>query len=229
MESEQIREKYTGEIASEYELRRSGSKKWNNEQDTVELFLHKVTDSQKVGGVLDVPVGTGRFIPLYKKLDLDATGVDVSEDMIAKAQKTANDTNYQISLQEGDILDISTIDSKPDVIINIRLLNWFSLAEVETVLKHCYELESKYVIAGIRTQPDNGISIKKKIWLAPAKIVSRILKYSTPNSTINIHPEGQMIDIIKKHYNIENRILVDIGTSPSTYESEYYIYLLRRK
>lgn len=229
MKAEQVQEKYTGETASEYEHRRSGSKKWNNEQNAVELFLHKVADGQKVGAVLDLPVGTGRFIPLYKDLNLDTTGVDVSEDMISEAQKTADDTNYQISLQKGNILDLSTIDANPDVIINIRLLNWFSLSEVATVLEHCYELEPKYVIAGVRTQPDDEISTKKRIWLAPAQIISQVLKYSTENDSINIHPEKQIIKEMNKYYHIENRILVDIGTSPSQYGSEYYIYLLRRK
>jgi len=228
MESEQVRDKYTGQTASGYERKRSGSKKWNNEQDAVELLLHKVIASQKVDTVLDIPVGTGRFIPLYNGLDLGVTGMDVSEDMISEAKKKANHSNFQMTFQKGDILDLSTINADPDLIINIRLLNWFSLTEVSRVLENCHKLEPEYVIAGVRTQPTSEISVKKKIWLGPAQVGSQILNnpFSNKNS-INIHPEQKIIEEMSKNYTIENRILVDVGTSPSNFESEYYVYLLK--
>ena len=57
--------------------------------------------------VLDIPVGTGRFIPLYNNLGLRATGVDASIDMLGEARAMADRVGAEMSLDEGDIFALN--------------------------------------------------------------------------------------------------------------------------
>ena len=49
--------------------------------------------------LLDVPVGTGRWIPLVQKIATKYVGVDVSDSMINQAQKKIKGVKTLINLQ----------------------------------------------------------------------------------------------------------------------------------
>ena len=56
------------------------------------IFLKKLikrnySKSSRTLSLLDVPVGTGRWIPLIEKITSKYVGVDVSENMINQAQQ----------------------------------------------------------------------------------------------------------------------------------------------
>ena len=56
---------YTASVAAAYELDRRGERIWQLEQDHLERELE---DAPRGARILDIPIGTGRFIPIYKKL-----------------------------------------------------------------------------------------------------------------------------------------------------------------
>ena len=196
----------------------------------MELLLNKAVSGSDIQKLLDIPVGTGRFFELYDSLGIEVIGADVSEDMISKSREKVDNEiqSTNVSFQHGDILDRSTIDIGPDIVVCIRLLNWFSFDEVREAIINIDGIDAEYAIVGIRTQSDEEIGLKKRLWLLQAQIISRLSNREiTNNNSINIHPESGFKQLIQEKFKIEHRVLVDVGTSPKKFGSEYCIYLLK--
>ena len=114
------RHRYRGQEAANYERDRASARKWQLEQAAIELLWQAVPPDAVV---LDVPVGTGRFVDLYRRSSVRAIGADVSRDMLGETRK---------KLQPGDRVELlyASIESLPlrsgsvDVAVCVRLLNW---------------------------------------------------------------------------------------------------------
>ncbi len=81
--------KYEGERAQTYDEKRAGNKAYQWQQAIVEDILRR----HKPTHVMDAPVGTGRFFPIYEELGCDVIGIDISSDMLTIAQ-SKNKNNY---------------------------------------------------------------------------------------------------------------------------------------
>ena len=75
---------YYKEIASKYEDKRKKQAWGHVEQDQMAQLLDQLPDGMSV---VDIPFGTGRFVPMYRKKGFEIAGLDASEDMISTAQK----------------------------------------------------------------------------------------------------------------------------------------------
>jgi ubiquinone/menaquinone biosynthesis C-methylase UbiE len=74
--------KYTADVASNYERDRQVEAHWWKEDEFVrEYFRDRVAPR-----LLDIPVGTGRFLPHYTRAQ-QVIGVDVSADMLDEARR----------------------------------------------------------------------------------------------------------------------------------------------
>lgn len=157
---ERIATKYLGTEAEGYEARRSRSPQWRREQRVFADFLA----SHEVTRCLDVPVGTGRFLPLYDEHGIDATGVDVSPDMLAEASKRAADLDSPVDLRRGSVMDLPFGDRSFDLVVCWRLLNWLSPRETEAALAELTRLSRAWVVVTIRHRPRT-----LRAWAAEAK------------------------------------------------------------
>jgi len=70
MDSQQIRDKYTGETVSQYEAKREESKKWHNEQDAVELLLNKAASDSGIQNCWISLLAQGGFSNCTRTLEL---------------------------------------------------------------------------------------------------------------------------------------------------------------
>jgi ubiquinone/menaquinone biosynthesis C-methylase UbiE len=113
--------KFHGEIATGYDAKREQDPKWQIEQRVIEEML---SDLPPGTTVLDLPVGTGRFIPFYGKQGLFLLGVDRSQDMLAEAAKKIEAAKVSGELHVGDILDTKLRDKVVDVTVNCRITRW---------------------------------------------------------------------------------------------------------
>lgn len=104
---------YLGKVAQEYESKRNYKKKWAMEDKIMRVVL----DKYKPKELMDIPVGTGRFLKLYEKLGIKAIGIDVSPDML----KLAELKKTKAILREGDIFS----ETLSDFVVCVRLLNFF--------------------------------------------------------------------------------------------------------
>jgi len=128
---------YTGARAQAYEAKRISQSDWIAENDIVQEFL-----KDKSGVLLDCPVGTGRFFPLYTRFQ--AVGLDISPDMLKEAEKKGK----WGELLTGDVKNLPFGDKYFDVAVCIRLLNWFSREDMIAAVKELNRV-SKCLIVGI--------------------------------------------------------------------------------
>jgi hypothetical protein len=117
-----IGDQYYGDKAAGYDDERSNKPGWQAEQSAVAEFL-----SGGYASALDVPFGTGRFVPIYRTLGIGFAGIDKSSDMLAQARWKYPGVTAGI----GDVLDLP-FPSYParvfDVAVCTRMLVWFDPA-----------------------------------------------------------------------------------------------------
>jgi len=147
MDIETLAKRYTGSRAKRYEEQRVGSAKWKREQGTVETMLARLERGAKV---LDVPVGTGRFIESYKRFELRATGVDASSDMLEEARKKASALDCDIALEQGSIFGLDFEDGCFDAVVCTRFLNWVAGEELAVAIGELARVTREHLIIGVR-------------------------------------------------------------------------------
>ena len=143
MEFARLSGRYAGETAEAYDSRREQTERWAREQKAVETILRELPHGL---AILDVPVGTGRFIELYQQLGMQATGIDISLDMLAQAKAKAERANARFDLREGDIRALALPGQSFDVVLCVRFLNWIDVHEVRDVLSKLARVSSRYLV-----------------------------------------------------------------------------------
>jgi len=153
MDFDKLATRYRGPLAQKYDSRRKRGAQWLGEQQAVEALLAKLPTGSSI---LDIPAGTGRFIPLYKKFGLRASGMDSSADMLAGAQQKANEIGLAIDLQTADIRAIAAPDAGFDCVLCMRFLNWVDPDGLRTVLGELARVAKTHLILGIRCAVDEA-------------------------------------------------------------------------
>jgi len=132
---------YYGEKARVYDAKNAETDKRSREAAALREFLVNAS-----GTVLDIPVGTGHFLPLYKALGLNVIGMDVSAEMMNQAKTKAPEAD----LRYGDILQIPLSDSAVEIAICIRLLSLIDTDEMVIALKELGRVVSQLVIFSMK-------------------------------------------------------------------------------
>ena len=102
------RTRYSGQAARGYDAIRKSKPFWTRQPNQVKALL--------VGqSVLDIPVGSGRFIDCYQGMDFK--GIDISPDMLELARKRG----WQ-DLEIGDITNIPVADKSFDSVVCVHLM-----------------------------------------------------------------------------------------------------------
>lgn len=114
---------YYGKTAELYDVARAIKPKWKNEIAALADFLD-------AGPVLDVPVGTGRFIPVYRTKGLSFTGIDISQDMLSIARMKYGDIN----VHRGSAFDLSFANESFATAVCVRFLEWLTLDRASVVI-----------------------------------------------------------------------------------------------
>ena len=146
MEADILSSEYFGFVAATYVNHRLGPK-WSSENAAVESLLASIPEG---ASVLDVPVGTGRFFPLYMARKLTVCGIDVSEDMLEQAARHAADIGADVALAKGDIRDLAFPDSHFDLVLCVRFLNLAGEAMMGDALKEIARVSRRGVLIGVR-------------------------------------------------------------------------------
>ena len=131
---------------SEYEALRMG-KKWTAENDAARDLLSFIPQGARA---LDVPVGTGRLIPLLAERRLDAHGLDISADMLEQSRRKAAEVGANMWLGQGDIRDIPFPDDHFQLVSCLRFLNWIDEDCVEEAMAEVARVASDKLLIGVR-------------------------------------------------------------------------------
>lgn len=134
--------KYEGAVAEGYDAKREESPKWKAEQEIVEKYLDDLPSGD---WVLDIPVGTGRFLPFYHSKGLLVKGADISGDMLNMAARKIVDEK-QVTLGLADVRALPFLDNSVDAAVMIRLTRWLSPEDCVVALKQLQRVARKKVI-----------------------------------------------------------------------------------
>jgi ubiquinone/menaquinone biosynthesis C-methylase UbiE len=112
--------KYIGKVAQCYEKTRQVEPQWWKEESFIRTFIQK----RDINSLLDIPVGTGRFVGQYDGVSR-VVGVDVSQDMLEEAKKKLPLLRCRnaIDLIVGDVFALGFGDHEFDVTVVWRLFH----------------------------------------------------------------------------------------------------------
>ena len=104
--------------------------------------VQELLRSFTAGHVLDLGCGTGDFLPYFAQRNSHYIGVDVSEEMIARAKINHSDLlkTVQARFLVGDCDNLSFKDGSFDIVIAVGLIEYFSdisevLSEIKRITK----------------------------------------------------------------------------------------------
>lgn len=143
--TQQTAKKYFGNVASGYEARRASQTKWQREQAIVADWLARHPAGTRI---LDCPVGTGRFLPLYALHGFEVLGVDISTDMLRQAE--AKGPVESVTLRQGSIFDLGEPDASFDVALAIRIVNLIDRADMQRALRELQRVTRAQIIFNLR-------------------------------------------------------------------------------
>jgi ubiquinone/menaquinone biosynthesis C-methylase UbiE len=144
--------KYHGRKAATYETVRTKQKRWHRENELVEEFLQ----GKKLGRVLDIPVGTGRFLRLYNHMNATAVdGIDSSDEMLALAAKKLKRLHRAplVALLKGDARKVARADRYYDTTVCVRFLDLIDEEAMRTVVKELCRVTKNQIVLTIRFGP----------------------------------------------------------------------------
>lgn len=165
---------YQGAEAQGYEERRTRDQKWQNEDAALTALLDVAAPSP--ASLLDIPVGTGRFLPHYAERGHTVVGADISSDMLGVAgEKLVTLADHHITLEHQDITNLSFDDDAFDVSICVRLLNLVDVGVVEAAVAELARVSRSHLIVGLRTY-DFASSPYQLLWRTRNRLTGQIPK-----------------------------------------------------
>jgi ubiquinone/menaquinone biosynthesis C-methylase UbiE len=221
MDFERLQDRYRGSRARDYNRRRERTALYQREQDTIDGFLAQLPEGSSI---VDVPVGTGRYLELYKKHNLAVTGLDVSEDMLAEAREEAATLSLDVALRREDIRHIAAPDGGFDTVLCMRFLNWLDTAGLETVMTELTRVAGSHLILGVHSKLTNPTVKRRSVWRA-LNAYKKTLSQRIRGTERSAHDEAMTRALFARH----GLAIADVKSiDPKDDGTDYLVYLLRR-
>ena len=182
--NKKISKYYNKDQAEQYEVSRNNPI-WLAE---IEVF-HKIKENimakyKRKIEILDVPTGTGRWIPHIQDITSKYLGVDVSKNMLDQAELKLKNCNNDF--KKNTQLIKSSVAKLPlhysgsfDLIISTRFLPHFSIYEIKNIMNIFRSYSKKDILIMVRVA-DKKISILFEIFellfKSPLRAIKRYLK-----------------------------------------------------
>jgi len=153
--------KYFGNTAEHYDDKRRNKSRWQREQIIIRDFVNEIP---RGSSVLDVPFGTGRFVPFYLERKLIIFGVDISSDMIDQARKNIGENWSYCDVRVGDAESLPFSNNSIDYIVSTRFIKWLpTLDVVENVISEFARVAKEKIIVQAKlplSELEHGTSTK---------------------------------------------------------------------
>lgn len=118
---------YSPSDAKNYEQAREAEREWHIEN----AWIRQLVQQRQPREVLDVPIGTGRFIPYYGASSV--VGVDLSVPMLQEASTKAD--RKSLHLVCGNVASLPFSDARFDLVVCWRLLHLLTPAQLAPSLR----------------------------------------------------------------------------------------------
>jgi ubiquinone/menaquinone biosynthesis C-methylase UbiE len=134
---------YRGDVARGYLEKRLQQKSWHAEQDIVRDLLATVPDGSSV---LDIAVGTGRFVEMYHRKNMSVSGIDISQDMLAEARKVLGAAYDRCDMRLGSAETLPWPDASFDLVVCFRFFGLIPMSVALNVLREIGRVARRSVI-----------------------------------------------------------------------------------
>ncbi len=159
---------YYGKTARNYEIRRTRQPWWHVENTEMEALLDTLPRSLRV---VDVPFGTGRFVPMYLERGYQIHGLDASQAMISQAGEILGEQFKKCSTKTGTATALPYEDGEFDLLVSTRFLRDIiifkdakkALAEFARVTKSYAIIQLGQTTAAKGTTPRAGEAMGSKM------------------------------------------------------------------
>jgi ubiquinone/menaquinone biosynthesis C-methylase UbiE len=164
---------YEGERVAAYDAKRLSQESWHAEQRTLDGFLDQIAFPPG-SVVLDVPVGTGRFLDTFAKRGFRVVGIDVSSDMVAESIRKAEELGLgDADIRVGDATGLDLPDRSADLVVSVRFLVHLEFDVLQKVLRELARVSSRYVLTHIRIAVPEGLG---GVWRRARRATERWVK-----------------------------------------------------
>ena len=183
---------YQGEVAERYLERRAGALKWRHEQQIIQRLVGSFPPGSSI---LDVPIGTGRFLQSYAKGNHSVYGLDISSDMLSQAQDMQRAVNNVKALLQGDAESIPLRDGAVDYVICMRLLNWIPSPILNDIISEFKRIARQGIVFEVRVcKPIGWLGMMQKIVADPRTNLNRMMDPIYTRITSNRAPAAKALD-----------------------------------
>lgn len=139
-----IGDNYFGQKAKIYDEHRENDEFWKLENIVFEEMLDTLPESMSV---LDVPFGTGRFLPLYNNKNHLVTGLDSSQDMVDQAMDKFGKFLTNVRIDICDAKKMPYQNGQFDLSVCFRFLPWIvSFKDLKEILNELSRVSKEYAI-----------------------------------------------------------------------------------
>lgn len=138
-------DKYYDRTAEIYNQKRQRQAWWHVEHKEMAELLDRLPRGLSV---VDIPFGTGRFVPLYLERDYKIAGLEISDHMLAAARKDLGEEAYaKCDARVGSALEAPFADGEFDLIVSTRFLsNIIVFSEARKALSEFARITRRYGI-----------------------------------------------------------------------------------
>jgi ubiquinone/menaquinone biosynthesis C-methylase UbiE len=135
---------YYGKVAKNYQIRRAKQGWWQVEQEEMASLLETLP---KGLSVVDIPFGTGRFVPYYIDREFTIHGLDASVEMLITAQSTLGSDFKKCQVTTGSAMALDFADGQFDLLISTRFLRDIIVAkDAKLALAEFARVTKRYAI-----------------------------------------------------------------------------------
>lgn len=155
---------YYGKRAERYEVRRKKQDWWNVEQEEMKSLLGSLPRNISV---VDIPFGTGRFVPFYVENGYEISGLDASDAMLATASNILGDQFEKCSVKTGSAMELPFADGQFDLLVSTRFIRDIIVAsDAMRALAEFSRVTKKYAIIQLgETTKQKSTSVDPEVTL----------------------------------------------------------------
>ena len=147
-------DRYYGNTAERYEKKRKKQDWWHVEQTEMEALLATLPDELSV---VDIPFGTGRFVPYYLAKGFKVAGLDVSHEMLASAKTSLGADYDSCTAITGSAMSLPYADDQFDLLVSARFLRDIILfGDAKKALSEFVRVTKSHLIIQLGEAIDGG-------------------------------------------------------------------------
>lgn len=137
-------DRYYGRVASNYNKKRKKQAWWHVEHEEMRGLLERLPRGLSV---VDIPFGTGRFVPLYRERGFRISGLEISSEMLDAAQDDLGALFDGVDARVGSAMETPYADAAFDLVVSTRFLsNIVTYADARRALAEFSRITAKYGI-----------------------------------------------------------------------------------